>query len=122
MKKKILITLISLAVLLIIIAVVTISYNKGNVMNTEWHIDSTSVIEENVWEPYKAIQDTSEVYKVTWQEKYGAEKVEHCAAAFKHRKTHDYKLVAPWLDERVIKAANLNSIKFDKCKMKQWKK
>jgi|GEM_PF-5727018 len=122
MKRKSIITLISSVTILIIIMIITISYNKGNTLGTNWTVDTTTVAEENIWEPYKAISDTSEVYKVTWQEKYGTEKTEYCAAAFKHRKTQDYKLIAPWLDEYIIKAANLNSIKFEKKEMKRKKK
>jgi len=51
--------------------------------------------------------------KVTYQEKYGMEKVYICKAVFSNSKTNQYKLISPKVN-LVLERANLVSLKVEK--------
>lgn len=115
MKKKSLITIITIACILVVIIFVTWNANRGTNL-TNLHVTEDQKIEKNEWEEHKFIlvDDSVHVYKVTWDQKYGVTRTEYCKAAFRNDKQKQYKLVAPWLDEKIIERVNMNDIRFDK--------
>jgi len=84
-------------------------------LTTYKNIDSLQ-IEDNPWELLLNIEpsDTLHVYKVVWDQKYGATKINYCRAIFENKKAKQYKLIAPWFNSIIIEGQNINNIDFKK--------
>ena len=104
-----------IALLSFIIGTIYICNNPNNITLIDLNSPKDSIIQINPWQPYKSIQDTNYIYRVTWQEKYGNEKTQLAMVIFKNTKTNDYKLVAPNIDTEIL-SSNLNTIDFIKIK------
>lgn len=48
--------------------------------------------------------------KVIYREKYGLEIVTNCMVLFRNDKTKQYKMVAPWLNQKIVEMSNITGI------------
>jgi hypothetical protein len=103
-------TIVGISLLLVII---TVSYNWDRIIGT-FSVFEEPKIEKNDWVTFSSINpdDTLNVLKVVYQEKYGLEKTIFCKAIFDNTKTAEYKCVAPWLS-LILQKSNLNSFQFE---------
>lgn len=108
MNKK---SILVIAIILLIGAVTTISYNynKGST--------STSVVnvpeEKNPWDLVMSVgpNDSNKFVEVIYQEKYGLEKIVSCKAVFENVKAGEYKCISASLGNLILQKSNLNSFK-----------
>jgi len=116
--KKWVIVAVGITVVVAAIAVVcTICNNGQNIyIGPDGKQIAEPKIEENAWQPYKAIDilDSTHIYKVSWTQKYGAVQTVYCRAAFRNDKEKQYRLIAPWLDGVDIERPNMDDIQFDR--------
>lgn len=93
--------------------------NQSVNLTTYKNVDSLQV-ENNPWELLLNIEpkDTLHVYKVVWDQKYGATKISYCMAVFENKETKQYKLIAPWINTIIIEKQNINNIDFNKIERK----
>lgn len=113
-----------IAIVIVALGVVGIVYviwdsNSSNVLSNYTTLD-TAVVETNPWKPYLGISenDTDNVIEVVWDQKYGATKKSYCKAVFQNEKTHQYRLIAPWMESITIECQNTNDINFNKISKK----
>ena len=111
MSKKLIITIISSAVILLIGILVTVSYNRG-IDLTNLTESKEKKIEENGWVSVIAAEG-DEALRVEWDQKYGFRRTEYCKVVFYNKKEGLIKLVAPWLEMTIVEA-NMNNIKYKK--------
>jgi len=116
--KKWMIIAVSIAAVVTAIAVVCTICNNGQYVyiGPNGKQVAEPKIEENAWQPYKAIDltDSTHVYKVSWSQKYGAVQTVYCKAVFRNDKEKQYRLIAPWLDGVDIERPNMDDIQFDR--------
>lgn len=116
--KKWLIIAVSIAVVVAAIAVVCMICNNGQYVyiGSDGKQIAEPKIEENAWQPYKAIDlmDSTHVYKVSWSPEANTDRVMYCRAVFRNDKEKQYRLIAPWLDGVDIERPNMDDIQFDK--------
>jgi hypothetical protein len=88
-------------------------------LTTYKNIDSLQ-IENNPWELLLNIEpkDSIHIYKVIWDQKYGATKINYCMAIFENKKAKQYKLIAPWFNSIIIEGQNISNINFEKIEKK----
>jgi hypothetical protein len=108
MLKKVLIA----TGLIVLIVGIVIVYNWNNFPTTVSIFEKKE--EQNPWSPivFITVNDSDQVVKIVYQEKYGLEKVEYCMAVFSSKE--EYKCVAPWLGDLILQKQNLNSFKTQK--------
>lgn len=117
MKKWVVIVVVALGV-------VGIAYEIWNQNSSNGLVGYTSrdslVIDMNPWKSYVSIpvNDTENLYEVTWAQKYGDTKTMYCMSVFRNESAKEYKLVAPWLNALVIEDQNANDIKITKVSKK----
>jgi hypothetical protein len=87
--------------------------DNQTVNNFKDSLQNNQPIKENDWVFFASIkpEDSLNVLKVTYQEKYGLEKEIYCTAVFENKKTGEYKCIAPWMPNHVLQKSNL--ISFD---------
>ena len=102
-----------IAVAIVVVVILTTIVYNWNRNPGSFSIFEGPKIEQNDWTPFASIQpnDSLNVLKVVYQEKYGSEKTIYCKVIFDNTKTAEYKCVAPWLD-LILEKSNLNSFKF----------
>jgi hypothetical protein len=113
-----------IAIVLVALGVTGIAYEVWNQNSSNGLVGYTSrdstVIDVNSWKSYMSIpvNDTDNIYEVTWAQKYGDTKTLYCMSIFKNEVTKEYKLVAPWLNALIIEDQNANDIKINKVSKK----
>lgn len=76
----------------------------------DWNPDNTN-IDAVEWIVENQSKDTDKnCLKVIYREKYGAELVVYCMVLFRNDKTKQYKMVAPWLTNKIIEMSNVTGI------------
>jgi len=107
--------LISLIAIIVLIVVVVIVYNCNR--NTFTNI---TVFDQNVgkneWDLVSSIspEDSLNILKVTYQEKYGMLRVIFCKVIFDNKKTAEYKCLSAEFGSVILQKSNLVSFKFEK--------
>jgi len=104
--------------IILFFVVVIIVYNWDRITSTiisnvTVYQDSTN-IEPNDWVQSTSIkpEDSLNIIKVDYQEKYGSEKTAYCMCVFENSKTGEYKCVSPKLGSLVLQKSNLISFQF----------
>lgn len=90
--------------------IITLVYNWDRILGT-LSVFEEQTLEKNDWVSIQSIklEDSLNVIKITYQEKYGLERTFYCKAVFENIKTAEYKCVAPWLGSLLLQKSNLNS-------------
>jgi len=90
-------------------------HNQSVNLTTYTAVDSLQ-IEKNPWELLTSIEpeDTNNIFKVVWDQKYGITKTSYCLAIFENVEQDQYKLIAPWLNTVIIEKQNIININFYK--------
>jgi hypothetical protein len=70
----------------------------------------------NDWKTVIAIasDDTTNVIKIGYDQKYGSHIEFYCKAMFRNDKTNQYKFIAPWMVGTEVERANIDAITYDR--------
>lgn len=103
--KRIIVPILLLMILKCDCSKTTIEENKNSKDSSLYIFNSGNTeIEKNEWESMNFIHPDSSswVLRITLKEKYDRYYEVYCKALFSNKKTRQYKLIAPWLEDFII--------------------